>query len=439
MRKGLLVAVLFIGLAGIGASDGIRHVAIPTDQALSSLGLRKLWYGSLPMESHRDGLAMLQVFGSDLVAQTVSGKVVALDGEVGAVRWAIRPGSSYAKIRFPLSANAYQYFFLNDLNLYCLDRVSGGVEWTHELAHTPNTFPSADLHRLFVGTSDHRVHGIQLPLPRRMPPPTAESKKFGGMRTEAEESSDLKVPRELWYFSMDQSTHQPPALFEKHVVFADGTGKIFAFQKTKKVLTGTYKTGAAVSAPLAQAGNTVYIASEDHSVYAFDFHAGELSLLWRSTMGGPILRKPMVIGGDLFVTPSQDGLYRLDRNTGLVKWRQPAASRFVAASKRLVVAMDERERLLVLDRERGVVLKSWHAAGYDIVAANDVNDRVYLGSHGGMILALRDIDPAVDLPVDHNPAPAEQANKAKEMKAPDEPPAKPKKDKGSDGAMKDDN
>ena len=122
----------------------------------------------------------------------------------------------------------------------------------------------------------------------------------------------------------------------------------------------------------------------------------------------------------------------MDRLTGTAYWSQPRVGRLLAVTRRFVVALDPENRLLVVDRRRGLVLGTWDGArAFRVPVTNDVSDRVYLGNHDGLVLALRDMDAAAGQPLAHAavppaapPKPAAPPAEADAPAAP-EPGAKP--------------
>jgi hypothetical protein len=130
-----------------------------------------------------------------------------------------------------------------------------------------------------------------------------------------------------------------------------------------------------------------------------DTTRGKLS--WRYTTGTPVSRPPAVLEEDVFVTSEREGMARLDRATGEPVWKVPVgrqlfannsqADQFLAASKRFVYATDSTdERLLIVDRRRGVTLGSFNKRDFRYPVVNYVTDRIYLAANDGTIVCLHD-------------------------------------------------
>ena len=79
------------------------------------------------------------------------------------------------------------------------------------------------------------------------------------------------------------------------------------------------QTGGNVFSSPAVAGNTVYVGSEDHSLYAFEATTG--AQLWTATTGDVIQSSPAVADGLVFVGSFDGGVYAFDQTTGALAWK----------------------------------------------------------------------------------------------------------------------
>ena len=84
-------------------------------------------------------------------------------------------------------------------------------------------------------------------------------------------------------------------------------------------LIWTFTTGGPVLAAPAVVDGVVYAGSDDGSLYALDADSGDL--LWSFATGGPILSIPAVVYGTVYVGSNDNHLYALDAATGEELWR----------------------------------------------------------------------------------------------------------------------
>ncbi len=79
-----------------------------------------------------------------------------------------------------------------------------------------------------------------------------------------------------------------------------------------------FHTGAKVVSSPAVSGDTVYVGSADHSVYALSTADG--SVKWRYKTRGPVNSSPAVAMGMVFVASLDGNVYALDAVDGKVEW-----------------------------------------------------------------------------------------------------------------------
>jgi outer membrane protein assembly factor BamB len=166
----------------------------------------------------------------------------------------------------------------------------------------------------------------------------------------------------------------------------------------------TFDAGAPIWADVSAGQGTVFAADDSGRVHALD--AGTGSRKWVRRLGGAIRARPTVEADVLYV-PADDGLLRsLDTRTGEERWavaidsvitRLPQsdpktrhdvrASAVTVAFGRLYVGT-HGGRVLAIEPKSGALL--WEAdLGGSVLAAPSVSgDRVYAGSYGGKVVAL---------------------------------------------------
>ena len=409
-----LVAALLAGLSVEADIVVYTRPEVPRQETLQRLGLKRRWHVYLPMNGLRDGIGSISVSDGQLIAQTMGGSVIVLDGETGATAWRANLGLTYRGVSQYLATNPRMVFIVSGSKLYGMERATGVREWTYDLSGALTAAPAADLEWAYLCTGDGRLHAYLLPGPLREQPPPEPAAKPGkpvSPRSSYAAGSPtlspylrpaLRTPQARWQFQTDGVIHQTPALTATHVVIADSRGELYSLQREQRALADRFPSRAPITAPFGQVGESLYVASQDYNVYAFDVILGKLVLRWRFVTGGQVVKKPMPIGDELYVVGEGRGLICLDRHTGALLWRTPGLDRFLAASRRMVFAADSRGRVVVLDRQRGRPMGTLDTRDFAVLVPNDVTDRLYLANHDGLVVCLSDLDPTHDQPVYHN-------------------------------------
>jgi len=405
-----LVLALLASLQGPAGSAPpvLTKAPLPNRETLARLGLKLHWQTYLPLGGVRDSIEHLQVVGEQLIAQTSSGSVTALDAETGRRQWSAQVSEPYRFRQEPANHNDHSIFVNIGAKLTGLDRRGGSTLWTIDLPDIPTTRADADNEFLYVNLVRGRMQAYRLPQIRDL-----GSVSTTGVSKLQEETlargynlrrAILRTPEPIWSYQGDSLLRVPPVVMPTHVILVDKAGRVLSLEKEFRALAGEATVGQ-VTVPLGYDRRAVYIGSEDFNVYAYELNVGALERRWVLSAGGPITQRPEVMGDDLFVDVRGRGLVRLSKMTGRLFWRQPRAEKFIAASLGLVFAQDSRGTLLSIDRAKGIVLGEWDVSGYALIIPNDTTDRLYLANHDGLVVCLRDQSAEHDKPIQHNPRP----------------------------------
>jgi outer membrane protein assembly factor BamB len=418
-------------------SRQLTSAALPRIETLQQLGLKKRWHVYVPVDGTRDGIAVAQVIDGQFVVQTFSGSLIALDAETGRTQWRARFDQPYGAQKEEVAHNSRMFFVASNARLFGVDRVTGNAEWTYTLPGVLATAPVADIDRLYICTALARVFAYQLPVSQAELRGQAAVQSYGSRVVDKSlNPTTLTHPEPIWQFQLETPVLQPPALFGTHLVFADGKGTLFSFQKDQRALADVIKSPTRISAPLSRQGtDQFYVASEDHNIYCYRLETGSMRPMWTYQTGHRVLQKPMPIGQDVFVAVENGGLHCIDSTTGQRRWVQPRGARFLGASKRLVCVGDSQGRTLVLDRQKGQVAGSWDSREFAMQVENPVSNRIFFANHDGLILCLQDLDTGEDQPAFYHEAPKTEEKKPVEPPAEEKPKEPAKKDEKAAGAM----
>lgn len=134
------------------------------------------------------------------------------------------------------------------------------------------------------------------------------------------------------------------------------------------------------------AGNTVYAASNDGHLYAFDRDSG--GQVWRFFLGEVVRATPYVDGAIVYVVTESGRLFALDNqgSSAAQRWLTTLGATprggILPAPGRLVLTtrLSDGERLMIIDRGNGAVLKNIGISGATSVAAALSAQTVYVAS-----------------------------------------------------------
>ncbi|HTJ24266.1 MAG TPA: PQQ-binding-like beta-propeller repeat protein, partial [Gemmatimonadaceae bacterium] len=141
----------------------------------------------------------------------------------------------------PSVGDGMVYIGARDGFLYALDERTGALRWKfdHKVSWV-NSSPAFAEGVVYAGSSDgHFVQAV-----------------------------DAKTGRELWRANAIGTVWSSPALTERHAYWGDGTGRIFAVDRSNGTQLSVFRTGSTIHSSPTIEGDLLFIGSGDGGVYA---------------------------------------------------------------------------------------------------------------------------------------------------------------------------
>lgn len=415
MKKPLLATAALLWVATAAPAQLSPRVytdaLTPARDALDRLNLRAAWSAYVPMDGRRDGLLTVQLAPNpvkktlELLVQTRSGLLVALDADSGQTLWTSRVGNSYRPTK-PAAFNGDSVFVIRDVELYALDRDNGRVRWHSDLVSGATSPPAADDTRLYVGISGSGLTAFALPpaggaRSEEAPPAPVDAvrvlKKALDAATVGVAPTEIRKAIRRLRFHVDPLFNYPrgtrveqaPLLAGNRLLITESGGAVLGAAADEPAILSRITTSGDIAVAAGQHETTAYVAGGDLTLHAVDIRTG--LPVWRYPVAAAMPYAPAATDQDVYVTATPGGLIRLDRAAGVEAWRNADAGQFLAANPKFVYAFDRSGRLLVLDRARGTTLSTYPAArDFVFPVPNDWTDRVFLAANNGLLVCLHD-------------------------------------------------
>jgi len=409
--------------------------SVPPREALERLNLREAWATYVPTNDRRDGILSFQLAplwrGNraelQLLVQTRSGLIVALDPETGQTLWRTRVGDPY-KGTFALGFNSTDVIAERGTNVYGIRRENGEPRWRMEMAAVSSAAPLADAGFLYLVLGTREVAYYSLP-------------RENELRPDYLTSYTSPIPLQL-----------TPVQTAGSLAYPSPEGSVAILFKGRARLDQRIQTGGPLLAGpgVHEADGAVYVGSQDANVYGSSLGGGEPP--WRYSTGGAVSYTPFVNDEDVYVHAEGRGLFRLRRRTldgkqvadelvrravvtqaqideinkelgaraqdpasvltalqrkgyltqqqrdliryrsGEAVWRFSFGEQVLAVNPKFVYATDRSGRLVILDRARGRELSRYNVRDFVVSTSNELTDRLYLAANSGLIVCLHDRD-----------------------------------------------
>jgi outer membrane protein assembly factor BamB len=344
---------------------------IPSGRELNRYGLQLQWWGQAVMDPARDTVMHVSVDEDIVYVQSTEGLITAFHAETGKRLWSQLLGAAN-QISLPIASNEREAFVAIGLQLFSLNKFTGEIEWELRLPHHPSTAPEADSDRMYVGMVDGSVFCYNIAqietlwIAGRLPQWSANAYRWRH-----------KAPEEIT---------SSPISDGRLVAFASYSGTVYSVLADEHRLNFQFETDEPIVTPMGRGAGSLFVVSEDTRLYCLNFETGVRR--WTFTAGVPIRTQPQVIGSNVYVSPHNDGLYCLSTTSGAIKWHQPRATTFLAATDSYLFASDSLNNVLMLAHEDGGIQGEAPLKRFSKYLPNERTDRLFLASSDGVILCI---------------------------------------------------
>jgi hypothetical protein len=138
------------------------------------------------------------------------------------------------------------------------------------------------------------------------------------------------------------------------------------------------------------------IVTGGRAAYVFAIDAQTGAVHWRYPTQGPLLEPVAVIGRDVYAPTANGVLHAIDLISGKERWFTKNVKRFVASSQKRIYVMDQRNRLVCLDRASGASVFVYDIRRFDHCFFNVETDQIFLLTNAGLVQCLRERQFAAD-------------------------------------------
>lgn len=355
---------------------------LPSRNLLDRYGLERPWSNQATLDTRSDVVRYLIADEQVVIAQTRTGVLTVFDSESGVKLWdglLDRPN----QFSYPAVTNADGLYIVIGSTVYARDKYTGDELWTLRLPGPPSTAPLVSDDRLFVGTMQGSVYAYNLDR-------VSQAQIAGRLPQYAGTTQD-------WHYSTSSEIITAPVTNGNVVAFANAAGLMAVITPAERNTVYLYETGAPPSAPLELLDNSLLYAAEDYNLYCLNAAIG--TTRWLYVAESPIRTRPILIDENVYLTPIDAGLFKLDVESGEVNWTVPSATRFIAVTSQRVFGADPGGNVVVIDKSDGAVLGTLPLANFSVHFANDRTDRLYLATSTGLVTCLR--EKGAELPVYH--------------------------------------
>jgi len=366
---------------------------------------------------------------------------------VGKETQALQKKRNEYRERLRVAAFGDNVYFISHQVMYCLDRLNGGLRWTHRLAFVPSARPFAIRNFVFVpGADSARVWVLDV------------EKK--GSEIASFKASILARENQI----MNSPVYSDPSLY-----FVCHDGQVYCYKVTDGTLTWTYPTerslradptvyvyrsedspsaegqklpgapamgapamgapamgapamgapamGAPAMGAPAMGGpakdkkqkaqvttRILFVGSTDNAFYALDADGG--NLIWKYECGSVIKAPAVAKDSTVYVATDEGALHAFEvmpmhrdpktgaslgnKRNGNLRWKLPLAERFIFKGKERVYVMGPKKEIWAVDEMSGATLGRYPTNLLEFVLTNTVDEYVYVANSSGHVFCLKE-------------------------------------------------
>jgi hypothetical protein len=359
VRLTLVLALLF------AAGDVFAQVApsrLIDQTAAARHGLRRQWFGHVPVGGGRSPIVEVKFDASVLFVQTAMGTVHAINGDTGHTIWSADVGSPRHP-SMPLGLSESRVAVLNGTTLYVLSRSTGQLEFSKSMRGVPTAGAALTEEAVFVANTGGQIETYSLV--------DDDHRNLANLRLEGRDFAQ-------------------PAVSYLGVVAGSSRGDLGLANLGGTELIFRLPTNYAFTAAPAAWGSRFYAGNVGGLLYAFDDVSGVEK--WSFAAGSAITQSPVPMADAVYVLCEDLTMYRVSAETGKEEWMAKNVRKFLATSPTKVYTLDRFGRLAVLSAKTGALIDLASLPAFAFPVTNTHTDQIFLATDSGLIQCLHEIE-----------------------------------------------
>ncbi len=364
---------------------------------------------------------------------------------VGKETQALQKKRSEIRERLRVAAFGDNVYFISRQVIYCLDRLQGGLRWTHRLTFVPGAQPFAIRNYVFVpGVDLARVWALDVE--KRGAEVTFYKAEITSVNNQIMNRPVYSAPSLFfvchdgnvysynvdngnlnWKYPTERDLMADPVVHVYRHEEVAGAAKPAAGAAPPAMgapamgapamgapAMGAPAMGApAMGAPPGQDGKKgratqttriLFAGGMDNAFYALDADAG--AILWKYECGGPI-KSPAVAKDQTVYVRTEDGaLHAFEvmpmhrdpktraalgpKRNGSLRWKIPLGERFVFKGKERVYVMGPKREIWAVNEMSGEVVGRYPSEGLHFVLTNAADEFIYVVHSAGYVYCLKE-------------------------------------------------
>ncbi len=362
----------------------LRHAAAAFSRSPLPLPLLLMVFAFLPRSA---ALAEAPQFRGDAAHSGVyfSSGVPALDR----VKWKFKTAAKV--LSSPAVDHGVVYIGSADHFVYALSAADGSVKWRYRTGGAVNSSPAVAAGTVFIASLDGNVYALDATDGR-----LKWEFKTGGERRFTAPGIHGAMPRTEMMADPFDVFLSSPAVVGETVYVGSGDHHVYAIDAQSGAVRWKFETGNVVHASPAVAGGILYVGSWDRYLYALDAKTG--APIWKFETGDDpdthnqtgIASSAAVVAGTVFFGCRDGHFYALDAKSGVRKWAHDNKGGWVIGSPAVARGVvyfptSDGQRFKALDAATGATLYDIPNKAVSFSSPAVVNGAIVYGTSDGWL------------------------------------------------------
>jgi outer membrane protein assembly factor BamB len=351
--------------------------------------------------------------------------------------------------RLRVAAFGDNVYFISHQVMYCLDRINGGLRWTHRLPFVPSARPFAIRNYVFVPSVDTARVWV-LDVERKGVESASYKASIQTTENQIMNSPVYSDPSlyfvchdggvycfkvtdgtQTWVYQTERSLRADPTVYvyksDEAPVPAGGAepakppaggGAMDAKPPAEGAAMDKKPDGMAAPAMGAPAAKDdkggkkkaqvttkfLFVGSTDNAFYALDANGG--NMIWKYECGAVIKTPAIAKGSTVYVATEDGALHALEvmpmhrdpktgvslgnRRNGNLRWKLPLAERFIFKGKERVYIMGPKKEIWAVDEMTGATIGRYPTNLLQFVLSNTEDEYIYVANASGHVFCLKE-------------------------------------------------
>jgi outer membrane protein assembly factor BamB len=261
----------------------------------------------------------------------------------------------------PIYSDPSLYFVCHDGSAYCYKVTDGNLTWTYQTERAIRADPTVYVYKSEdavspEGATPKAAPGMEAPKDG-MAPPAMDKKPADGMAAPAMGAPAMGAK--------DDKGKKQKATVTTRFLFVGSTDNAFyALDADGGNMVWKYECGAVIKSPAVAKDSTVYVATEDGALHAFEVM--------------PMHRDP------------KTNVSLGNKRNGNLRWKLPLAERFIFKGKERVYVMGPRKEIWAVDEMTGATLGRYQTSLLQYVLTNTADEFIYVANSSGHVFCLKE-------------------------------------------------